>query len=140
MDREPNLNVLYRGRSSLREIAARQLSGEPARRWFMSAHCDLIVWTGDDGAPQGFQFCYGKDEREHALTWMPGSGFSHCTVDCGAGVGTSGDGTPFLVPNGAPDAARILEIYRAESEAIPASYSGFIVAKLELLANAAESC
>ena len=39
----------------LREIQARQLPGEPARRWFSSPDIDLYIWLGEDGAPTGFQ-------------------------------------------------------------------------------------
>jgi hypothetical protein len=137
---EKDLNVLYRGRSSLREIPARQFSGEPRRRWFMSAHCDLIVWMRDGGEPQAFQFCYDKDDVEHALTWSPRDGFTHCIVDCGGSTSSLGGGTPFLIANGAPDAARILEIYRQESEAVPPPYSALVIARLNQLleASAAE--
>ena len=58
----------------LREIPAKQLQGEPARRWFTSPEIDLYVWLGEDGSPTGFQLCYDKQAREHALTWTQASG------------------------------------------------------------------
>ena len=44
-----------------------------------------------------------------------------------------GKSTPLLVPNGAMDPARILEIYRAESRLVPVNYSAIVVARLQEL-------
>ena len=115
----------------------RQVKGEPARRWFASPGADLIVWLRDDGSLQGFQFCYDKEGEEHALTWMEAHGYSHMAVETGPVLGR-GSGTPLLVPDGAIDAARILEIYRAESSLVPAEYSAIVVARLEALAEKLE--
>jgi hypothetical protein len=49
-----------------------------------------------------------------------------------------GSGTPLLVPDGAIDAARILEIFRAESSLIPDEYSAIVVARLEALTEKLE--
>ena len=69
----------------LREITpSRQPAGDPRRRWFASARCDLIVWLRDDGGIDGFQFCYDKETSEHALTWFDDKGFSHMRVDDGS--------------------------------------------------------
>ena len=53
----------------LREIAARQVPGDPKRRWFTSPRIDLFVWLDEHDSPSGFQLCYDKESREHALTW-----------------------------------------------------------------------
>ena len=129
MTHPAGLNV-HGGSSELREIAARQVPGDPRRRWFMSFNCDLIVWLDDDGAPLGFQFCYDKDEREHALTWRDGCGFSHLAVDSGVVPGTE---TPLLVPNGAFDPARVLALFRAEAVAVPTEYVAWVAGKIGLL-------
>jgi hypothetical protein len=123
------LNVLYGGYSELREIPARQVPGEPRRRWFMSANCDLIVWLDGDHQPLGFQFCYDKDLQEHALTWMSKRGFSHLAVD----VGSFGTGTPLLVANGAFDPARVLAMFRTESVAVPPDYVEMVAERIGLL-------
>ena len=126
------LNVLYHGYSELREIPARQVPGEPPRRWFMSAKCDLVVWLGADGLPIGFQFCYGKDEQEHALTYSSSSGgrFSHTAVDSGVPSGTE---TPLLVPNGAVDPARILETFTVEARAVPDELAAWVTDRLRVI-------
>ena len=79
----------------------------------------------------GFQFCYGKPDNEHALTWFEGLGFSHMRVDTG---GTAfSKGTPLLIANGILDAGRILESFRAESGLVPAPWAELICRKLEEL-------
>ena len=115
----------------LKEIPARQVPGEPARRWFMSAGCDLIVWVAGDESASAFQFCYDKSQREHALTWTPRDGFSHLAVD----TGREGRDAPFLVANGAIDPARILRLFRDEAGSIPQEYVDFISDKMRLLAG-----
>ena len=37
---------------------ARQIHGEPVRRWFMSPAMDLIIWHDEHMNPIGFQLCY----------------------------------------------------------------------------------
>jgi hypothetical protein len=44
----------------------------------MSPRCDLIVWLREDETVQGFQFCYDKDDIEHALTWVEGWDTATC--------------------------------------------------------------
>jgi len=119
----------------LREIAAtRQVPGEPQRRWFTSSSIDLFVWLDEARAPIGFQLCYDKQSREHALTWMKATGFSHMAVDGGESRPARHKGAPILVANGAIDAARILEDFRRESSAVPAEWAAMIEDKLALLA------
>src|SRR5689334_19925063 len=103
----------------LRELQpTRQVPGDPPRRWFMSRQCDLIVWFGDDGSPMGFQFCYDKDDVEHALTWIEGKGYNHMRVDTAGGDFAKGTGTPLLVANGVFDPRRILEVFRGECQLV----------------------
>lgn len=126
------LNVLYTGYSELREIPARQVPGEPTRRWFMSANCDLIVWIGADETLQGFQFCYDKDEREHALMWTRRYGYNHMEVDSGENPPTFG-GAPCLLPGEALDPRRVLDIFVAESGSVPEAYVSLVTERIELL-------
>ena len=118
----------------LREIAARQVEGEPARRWFTSSEIDLFVWVGEDGAPSGFQLCYDKQAREHALTWTPASGFSHMAVDGGESRPGRYKGTPILVANGAIDTEGILGQLRQEgATSLPPEFLQFVEGKISAL-------
>lgn len=127
------------GGSPLRELLpTRQVKAEPFRRWFASPGADLIVWLRDDGSPSGFQFCYDKEGDEHALTWLEANGYCHMAVDTGSAFDW-GRGTPLLVPDGVLDAGRILEIFRAQSPFVPASYSAVVIARLEALAEKRDS-
>jgi hypothetical protein len=121
----------------LREIQARQLPGEPARRWFTSPDIDLFVWLGADGAPTGFQLCYDKQQREHALTWTLAAGFTHMGVDGGESRPGRYKGTPILVANGSIDFAGILGQLRAEASAVPLPYLDLVESKVGALAELA---
>jgi hypothetical protein len=120
--------------SVLREyLPARQVPGDPRRRWFASEKSDLIVWLDGDDAPIGFQFCYDKDFREHALTWMRGRGFNHMAVDSGGDILSAGKGTPLLVADGRVDGPRILELFLAESSLVPEAFVRLVAEKLDEL-------
>jgi hypothetical protein len=114
----------------LREIPARQLEGEPARRWFTSPDIDLFVWLGDDGSPSGFQLCYDKQAREHALTWTKAGGYSHMAVDGGESRPGRYKGTPILIANGVIDVDNILGQLRQQGAAIPPEYLQLIENKI----------
>lgn len=75
-----------------------------SRRWFRSAHEDLIVWYQRDGAIQGFQFCYDRKGYERALTWTATSGYTHHSIDDGESGGLNHKGSPILVADGVFDA------------------------------------
>lgn len=119
--------------STLREIGpVRQVRGEPRRRWFFSERCDLIVWLDEMGAPEGFQFCYDKDNEERALSWRPQLGLSHMKVDTGSSIY---GGTPFLVPDGHFDAVHMLRMFEAECALVPPEVSALVAGKLRQLAQ-----
>jgi hypothetical protein len=116
----------------LREIGStRQISGAPRRRWFTSPNIDLFVWLNEDESPCGFQLCYDKQHREHALTWTADAGFSHMAVDSGESRPARYKGTPILVSNGSVDALRILEDFRREAQSVPPEFAQMIEAKLQ---------
>ena len=114
----------------LREIAARQISGEPRRRWFTSPDIDLFVWMDEAGAPTGFQLCYDKQMREHALTWTAAAGYSHMAVDGGESRPGRYKGTPILVANGSIDVEGILEQLRSQAGSLPAEVLDLVESKV----------
>ena len=117
----------------LREIAARQVPGDPKRRWFTSPRIDLFVWLDEHDSPSGFQLCYDKESREHALTWTEQAGYSHMAIDAGESRPARYKGSPILVADGFMDAARILEQFRSEAESLPAELARLVETKVELL-------
>jgi hypothetical protein len=118
----------------LREFKpTRQVPGEPKRRWFESSRCDLIIWLHPDESAKGFQFCYDKDSKEHALTWLEGSGFSHMAVDHGPSVTGHGKGTPLLTVSRPFDVLHIRDEFRKEAESLPAEYVELVTMKLDEL-------
>ena len=119
----------------LRKIGpVRQIPGEPERCWYESRNCDLIVWLADDYSPMGFQFCYGKEWREHALTWLPERGFTHLRIDSGDYGPSVSKATPLLVASGAFCARSIRTTFLAESGDMRRDWREFIVRKLDELA------
>ena len=77
------------------------------RRWFQDDGMDLIVWYGPKDNPEGYQICYrGEDQRERALTWRTGQGFSHARVDTGD-TRPDKNLTPILTKDGAVPWARV---------------------------------
>ena len=119
----------------LREVIdARQVPGEARRRWFTSPSIDLFVWTDDQGAATGFQLCYDKQDREHALTWTAAGGFNHMTVDGGESRPARYKGSPILVADGVINTQRVLEQFLGESASVPAEFVRFVEAKIVTLA------
>ncbi len=73
----------------LKEIQnARQIEGEPKRRWFSNRFFDLIVWFKNDNEITGFQLCYNISFDEKGLTWLKDKGFSHNSIDEGENIET----------------------------------------------------
>jgi hypothetical protein len=83
----------------LKEQPCKQIPGEPYRRWIADDYFDLIVWGGSGGKPFGFQLCYDKPGREHALTWTAKAGYSHAAID-GGDASPLSNCTPILVADG----------------------------------------
>jgi hypothetical protein len=133
--RRGNLSDPYEGTRRhdpmLTEIKqARQIPGEPPRRWFADPYFDLIVWEGEAGKIVGFQLCYGKGEDEHALTWHRDRGYLHERVDDGEGRPFRHKGTPLLLRDGRFDAAQVAERFRRQSTGIDATVSSLVYTKL----------
>lgn len=115
----------------LREIAnARQVAGEPRRRWFYSAKCDLIVWLDDGDSIVGFQFCYDKGDDEHALTWKPSETYAHTSIDSGERHPLRAKESPIHVSDGSFDAGRVAELFKAESAEVPYAYADLVIRKI----------
>jgi hypothetical protein len=88
--------------------SARQIKGEPFRRWFSDEEFDLIVWYGDDRQITGFQLCYQAAREEKALTWLKGRGYFHNRVDDGETAPSHHKMTPILVADGTFDRDHVL--------------------------------
>ena len=116
----------------LREIPnTAQVEGEPPRRWFFSHDQDLLVWFGPDGTPSAFQLAYGKYRDEHALRWKAGRGFAHYVVDDGERGGGGAKQAPFLEPDGAFPASKVLERFLSLSADVPREIVEFVAQRLK---------
>ena len=115
----------------LREISeTRQIRGEPRRRWFNSETMDLYVWYDNDDSPLGFQLCYGKPDRERALTWFRPASYSHMRVDTG-GPASQGRGTPLLVADGLFDPAAVSAQFARLGAELPPDIISLVAARLD---------
>lgn len=111
----------------LRELPdARQVPGEPRRRWFNSPDLDLIVWMDDGGEPTGFQLCYDKLRAERALTWHAGRGYDHSAVDDGEHTPAKYKSTPILVADGLFQSNRVHTLFLEASADVPEDIRRFV--------------
>jgi hypothetical protein len=110
---------------------ARQINGEPFRRWFSDGEFDLIVWYGNDRRITGFQLCYKTALEEKALTWLKGRGYSHNRVDDGETAPSHHKMTPILVADGTFDRDLILNRFLEAADAIDRNVVSAIVTRLE---------
>jgi len=109
---------------------ARQVEGEPFRRWFTDEYFDLIVWQAPDADIIAFQLCYNKGTEERALTWRQGSGFIHKGVDDGEGRDGYHKMTPILIPDGNFERGPVLHRFFDESYKIDSMLRTFIIERL----------
>lgn len=98
---------------------ARQIHGEPVRRWFMSPAMDLIIWHDEHMNPIGFQLCYDKGRHEKAITWHQGGELVHSAIHAGEDTGLKHKESPILVSDGKPDLAYIKEHFTEQSGKLP---------------------
>lgn len=118
--------------SPLREIVnARQIPGEPERRWFTSPDMDLIVWGAEGDGVTGFELCYDKQQNEHAILWSSRKGFSHLAVDDGEGRPGKPKGSPLLLADGRFDAPRVHGLLMRLRQELPPELSDFVLQVLE---------
>lgn len=101
----------------LREIQnCRQVPKEPFRRWFMDQTMDLIVWYTDETLADlvGFQLCYDKDTKEHAVTWYASGRRSFLSIEDNATPMTNS--SPILKANGFMNREIVLKKFLAGSQ------------------------
>ena len=106
------------------------------RRWFESADLDLVVWYAADGAIAGFQILYGTPGGERALTWNPGSGFSHHAID--AGDRLLGKLSPVLVPCAESPAPDLATRFAAQAGSLETALADFVVTRLRAATSRSE--
>ncbi len=103
------------------------------RRWFEDDYFELIVWYRDgEEDPLGFQLCYDRFGREHALTWKEGSGFTHDSVDQGEHPGQM-KSTPVLMQNGPVPADDLKTRFSVESGEIDSAVTEYVMDRLKML-------
>lgn len=98
----------------LREIQnCRQVPKEPFRRWFMDQTMDLIVWYVDETLADlvGFQLCYDKDTKEHAVTWYASGRRSFLSIEDNSTPMTNS--SPILNANGVLNRELVLKKFLA---------------------------
>jgi hypothetical protein len=118
----------------LREHNCKQVPGEPPRRWISDDYFDLIVWGEPDGNLVGFQLCYDKPYREHALTWKRQGGFSHSGVNAGES-GPFSNCTPILVAGGPFLAEKVTRQFLWRSAEIDPQIRDLVLKKIDEYAS-----
>ena len=112
----------------------RRPSGTDRRRWFSSPEMDLIVWFGEDGALDGFEFYYDKNLSEHVLIWREGQGFRHLAVDDGeTKPALDYKESPILIPDGKYHSGRIRRLFNAVRDELPRAIADDVENRLSRL-------
>jgi len=114
----------------MKETNARQIYGEPERKWFSSDYFDLIVWFDKEKKIIGFQLCYDKYKKERAFTWTDAGGYSHSLIDDGEDRPGRYKASPVLTNDGVFDKERIAETFMDESGNIDPRVSSFVYEKI----------
>ncbi|MDO8267416.1 MAG: hypothetical protein Q7T32_06240 [Moraxellaceae bacterium] len=109
---------------------ARQIHGEPIRRWFMSPAMDLIIWHDEGMCPIGFQLCYDKGLREKAITWHRDGELAHSAIHAGEDTGLKHKEAPILVDDGNPDFAYITKHFEQQSGKLPPEVARLVLSVL----------
>jgi len=109
---------------------ARQVNGEPFRRWFTDEYFDLIVWQTPENTIVAFQLCYDKGPGEKALTWQQAGGYTHKGVDDGEGREGYHKMTPILIPDGSFERDPILQRFFDASYSIDPVVRAFVIERL----------
>lgn len=115
------------GAALLLEVGnVRQIPGEPKRRWFSSAEFDLFVHCAEGSGFVGFQLCYDKPHREHAIVYSETEGFRHMAVDDGEQRPGKYKASPMLTADGVFDASRIYASFSEASASLPADVADYV--------------
>jgi hypothetical protein len=108
----------------------RQETRAGRRRWFEDDHFDFVVWYDQAGTVVGFQICYRTGSGvERALTWRPGSGFSHDRVDEGDDSPLK-NLTPILVADGETPWALLTEEFARRSAGLEDNLRTLVLSRL----------
>jgi hypothetical protein len=107
----------------------KQERGPGRRRWFESDGLEVVVWYGSDERVTGFQLCYDFGRGDHALTWRPGGGFAHSTIDTGD-ESPLVNRTPILEPDGEVPWTKLAEVFDACSSTLEPGLQELIRDKL----------
>ncbi len=103
-------------------------NGTPIK-WFSDEYFDLAVWFYDNGEIKSFQLSYDIYNKNHALTWKEGIGFSHDEIDDGDSPGYH-KMTPVLVPDGEFPREKIAGKFLEASKEIDQNISRFVYNKI----------
>ena len=109
----------------------REIVGKARRRWFSSPQFDLILWLDEDQAFTGFELCYDKQDKEHAIAWTPQQGYQHMAVDTGEARPGKHKAAPILVADGVFDARRVRAAFQAVSGSLPRDVEAYVARALD---------
>ena len=104
---------------------ARQITGEPFRRWYTNGDVDLIVWL-EEYRILGYQLVVPSGLGQTAITWKDGTGMSVAGVDDGEGRPAGPKMTPILTGPEKLQPDAVLQLFRGISEGLPSGLAGVV--------------
>jgi hypothetical protein len=108
-----------------------EIVGKAGRRWFSSPQFDLVLWLDAHQAFTGFELCYDKQDKEHAIAGTPQQGFRHMAVDSGEARPGKHKATPILVADGVFDVRRVRAAFQAVSDSLPREVAAYVTLALD---------
>jgi len=108
----------------------KQIEGELRRRWFVDDYFDLVVWLDKGNSLSGFQLCYDKYKKQHALTWHKTSGYMHNRVDDGENKPGKYKSAPILISDGQFNKNRVADLFKKASFKLEDQIAGIVYEKI----------
>ena len=106
-----------------------QVRGDRFRRCFVDEKLDLVVWYETDGTIHGFQLAYDPQDSPRIVTWTPGRGLFHASLDTGEDSPLA-NRSPVLRPCADYNPDQLLAAFLSATAELPDVERAFVEARL----------
>jgi hypothetical protein len=106
-----------------------QVRGDRFRRCFVDERLDLVVWYETDGTIHGFQLTYDPEGSPRVVTWTPGRGLHHASLDVGEDSPLA-NRSPVLRSSADYNPDQLLVAFVSAAAELPGAERAFVEARL----------